>query len=209
MGFRVITVLLMAAFLGACAEVPRSSTFQYDFQPHIQSASHHHIIARDMVLDIKASLFPEPTIVYPRIYVQDRDKSPFGRSFRTFLIDELHRNGFIVGLSEAEPMHLSWSTQFVDRSAERLKPCLPGVPFMVLAGVGTLLFGPGWTTTDCTAPHTELILTSLVTRDGTTLMRKSNTYYINDQDRNNYWPMPETAHGQKPMAQTTFRLVDR
>ena len=226
--------------VAGCAEVPRPSTFPYSFQQQLQSASHWELIAKSTIEDLYTGLVGGPDQPQP-IYVQSSDKSPFGRAFRTYLITKLIKSGFKISSSPDKSISVNWSVQLIRRNAERRKPALPGLH----NAIATAGWTAGWTarafghnaplatyavaselvallmdhelnqtTTDHKVPHTELILTTTVT--GTQgILAATKTYYINDQDRNNYWassdisinlPGTFTSDVSKPV---TFTVVNR
>lgn len=186
--------------VAGCAQVPRPATFPYSFQQQLQSASHWELIAKSTIEDLCTTLVGGPDQSRPPIYVQSSDKSPFGRAFRTYLITELINSGFSISSSPDKSISVNWEVQLIRRNAERLKPLLPGLPAVIIGAAATVLSGPGWDTTNHRVPHTELILTTTVTRTEGILAANSKTYfitrdgprktwtfYINYQERNNYW----------------------
>jgi hypothetical protein len=173
--------------VAGCAEVPRPSTFPYSFQQQFQSASHWELIAKSTIEDLCTTLVGGPGQPRPHIYVQSSDKSPFGRAFRTYLITELIKSGFSISSSPDKSTSINWEVQLIRRNAERWKPALPGLPAEVIGAAVSVLSGFGWNTTGKKVPHTELILTTTVKRPEGILAANSKTFYINDQERNNYW----------------------
>ncbi len=222
--------------VAGCAEVPRPATFPYSFQQQLQSASHWELIAKSTIEDLYTSLVGGPDQPRPPIYVQSSDKSPFGRAYRTYLITELIKSGFYISDSPDKSISVNWSVQLIRRNVERRKPALPGLhnaiatvawtagwtahlvaplaPAIIASEAGALLLDHELygTTTDHKVPHTELILTTMVTRTQGILAANSKTYYINEQDRNNYWvsniniPGAFTSDVSKPV---TFTAVNR
>jgi hypothetical protein len=200
--------------VAGCAQVPRPATFPYSFQEQLQSASHWQLIAKSTIQDLCTTLVGAPGKPPSPIYVQSSDKSPFGRAFQAYLITELIKSGFSISSSPDNSISVNWSVQLIRRNAERRKPDLPGLPAGVLGAAVTVLSGPGWNTTGRKVPHTELILTTTVTRTQGILAANSKTYYINDQDRYKYWesgidinlPAIFTSDVNKPV---TFTVVNR
>lgn len=179
---------ILLLMIAGCAQVPRPTTFPYSFQQQLQSASHWDFIAKSIVEDLQTTLvggLDQPRLF---IYIQNTDKSPFGKAFRTYLTTHLINSGFsISGSPDKATISVNWSVQLIRRNAERIKPVLPGVPAFIIGTAVTVLAGPGWNTTDCRTPHTEIILTLTFTRKEEILAVDTKTFYINDQERNNYW----------------------
>ncbi|NLE02439.1 MAG: hypothetical protein GX640_21455 [Fibrobacter sp.] len=183
-----------------CAQVQQPKTEPLTFQNQLQSAVHWQNIAKKQG-DYIYKFFKDNGLIEedgttPAVYIKESDKSAFGVAMRKYLVTELmsdqYKEQYNVNINVSSksdaPVVVSWETQLVNRAPWRPKPFY-GVPAFIVDVVGTLLVGGGWHTTDVGVPHTELILTSMI--DLRNLKsRYSDTYFINDDDKGNYWQDP-------------------
>jgi len=178
-----------------CAEIPRSATFSYSSQQQLQSATHWQIIAQLTTArlssdpDLLDILKPYSGGSRRRIHVQTSDKSPFDEAFRKYLITELINAHFLLSDTPNDaPVRIHWDLQLISCNPERLKP--QGWPEAVAEALWEFLSGTRWTKRGLMVTHTELILTTRITvgKDSPAYIIKSysDTFYINDEDWNNY-----------------------
>ena len=227
----LVVVGIAVALAAGCAQVPRPSTYPYAFQQQMQAAHHWHVLASQVTGELTASLKGAPGRSIGSVYVQSDDRSPFGKAFRSFLMTELIKQGVSVSYNRDNPLKIDWAVQLVVHNADRMKP-----PFLLantlLAGVGYGV-GMAWSMLSPEAagavtagalgplldgllgietgplPHSEVIITTMITNGGAILSRNSNAFYINDQDRQHYWSRRDTPDMQEPLVQKAYTVVNR
>jgi hypothetical protein len=232
MHMKVLCGVLFVVLLTACAQVPKPSTYPYSFQQKMQAAHHWDVLAKEVAAGVTASLRGGTVSSGDAVYVQSDDRSPFGRAFRTFLITELTKQGIPVSVNPDTPLQIDWAVQLVAHGANRINPPLP-LAFTALAGltygvsiawdkldaieaggvtagvVGPLLDFLVGTDSFAPLPHSEVIITTMITRTGAILARNTAPFYINDEDRQHYWSRPDLPGTAAPLAQKTFAVVNR
>lgn len=159
----------------------------------------------------------------PSVYIQTNDLSDFGRTFRTYLITELTRFGYPVAHTPEGAIIANWSVRKIYHSAERRTPLLPGAgtatallglgvykvidsnissfASVMAGGVAFDIFNSAVENVGGygplkNVPHTEIVLTSTVSKDSVLLSRQTQAYYVNAQDFNHYSNIGDFA-GQK------------
>lgn len=117
--------LLLLSLLTGCSSIPKPTTYKFTTQQHMQAAHHWEGLAQKVVNDteqvFKSSPFPPDPI-----YVENSDKSTFGKAFHTYLVNELIKRGFRVSNSEQNALKIDWGAQIVIHQAHRNKPIWPG-----------------------------------------------------------------------------------
>jgi hypothetical protein len=210
---RMKAVYCLLVLLAGCSSAPKPSPYLYSSQEHMQAAHHWNELASEVAEVVTVRIkegYISPT---EPVYVQSDDRSPFGRAFRSLLITELTRQGIPVSSNPDNPVKIDWTVQPVVHNENR--------------GNWSLPFGLGWLTGGITAlvtspfagveplfnngslPHTEIIVTTMISKSGATLSRNAEIYYINDQDRQHYWPRPDTSVAAAPVAQKVYTVVNR
>jgi len=196
----IVFCCLALTLVAGCAEVPRPTTFPVPHQQHVQSASHWQSLAQLTVGRLSDNLHLRDFVEegkktpYPSIYVQAKDKTPFDKAFRQYLITELITAGFKISESLDTPNRIYWDIQLVSRDKDRwnLGPFGFGVPAAVAEGLAWFFTGNRWTTNGIVTPNQELILTTRFTvgeDKPQNIINKgiySDTFYINSEDLNNY-----------------------
>jgi hypothetical protein len=216
--------------LGACAQVPRPSTYPYSFQQHMQAAHHWQVLASQVAGELATSLTSGTISRAEAVYVRADDRSPFGQAFRGFLITELTKQGFAVSPTQTHPSQakIDWGVQLVTHQADRKKPpillgntLLAGLAYGIahawdelsLAAAGAVTaFGlmpildvmQGVDTGPL--PHSEIIITTMISTPQAILSRNSHIFYINDLDQRHYRSF---AALETPLVRKTYGVVDR
>jgi hypothetical protein len=222
----------LLVFLVGCAQVPKPSTYPYSFQHKTQAAHHWNVLANEVAGAVTANLRGGTVSSVEAVYVQSDDRSPFGRAFRTFLITELTKQGIAVSVNPDTLLKIDWAVQLVVHDTARINPPLP-LANTILAGlaygvgiawdkldaieagavtagvVGPLLDVFLGTDSFAPLPHSEVIITTMITRTGAILARNTTPFYINDEDRQHYWSRPDIAGTAAPLVQKTFTVVNR
>jgi hypothetical protein len=226
-------VYCMLVLLVGCSQVPKPSTYPYSFQQKMQAAHHWNVLADKVAGGVAANLRAGPESSVEAVYVQSDDRSPFGRAFRTFLITDLTKQGIRVSVNPETPLQIDWAVQLVAHNAGRINPPLP-LAFTALAGVATGV-GIAWeelgtyaasgltagvlgllldflygTDSFAPLPHSEVIITTMITKTGTILARNTTPFYINDEDRWHYSSRRDIPRmGAPVVVQKVYTVVNR
>jgi len=196
----------------------------------MQAAHHWQVLASQVAAELATSLTAGYVSATEAVYIQSDDRSPFGKAFRSFLITELTKQGVAVSLTQNNPsqIKIDWAVQLVMHQADRKKPpvllgntLLAGLAYGVaqawdklsLEAAGAVtVFGvmplidimQGLDTGPL--PHSEIIITTMISTPQVILSRNSNIFYINDQDQQHY---RSTAAIEAPLVQKAYGVVNK
>ena len=186
----------------ATAPIPLAENFELTVQPKVRSAGHWELLSQDVVAQTLATLGQAGMAPAAQLHVAlPANPSTFDRAFREFLITKLVQGGAPVFQSPGQTLQVTYDTQVVRHNSER-PHFIPGRFTMLAAGLmaayglrdvhldAQLLAGLGLAgamdyaaSVDSGGPtHTELILTTTVTRDGQYIARKTDVYYLQNAD---------------------------
>ena len=199
---RLLALGAGVALLTACttAPIPVSENFPLTVQPKVRSAGHWNILSKDVVAQTLDTLSKVGSTAHLYVALPPQ-ASDFDRAFREFLITELVKSGRVVMQRPDNAMEVSYQTQVVTHASYR-PHFVPGVFTMLTAGVyaayglrlehldAKLAGGLGLAAVADTVAsvnsggptHTELILTTTVTMAGRYLARKTDVYYVEEED---------------------------
>jgi len=192
------------ALLAACttAPIPVSENFPLTVQPKVRSAGHWNLLSKDVVAQTLETLNKVGSASPLALHVAlPPEPSPFDTAFREFLITELVKAGRVVHQSPDKALEISYKTQLVRHNSPR-PHFVPGGLTMVTAGLyaayglrfesmdaklagGLGLAAAGDTVASINSggpTSTELILTTTVATGGRYLARKTDLYYIEEDD---------------------------
>lgn len=204
---RALTWTAAAAALTALvgcetAPIPVAKNFEYTSQYKVRSAGHWDLVARDVASQTRAMLDGAGVSgATPLHVVAPGNPSAFDLGFRDFLITELVHDGANVRIDPASALAVSYSTQVVRHNSDR-PHFIPGAFTMlagglaaayglrlqhidtkIVAGLGLAVGLDYANSINSGGPtHTELILTTTVTRDGQYVARKTDVYYLENVD---------------------------
>lgn len=195
----------VAVFSGCAnkAPIPLAENFELTVQPKVRSAGHWDLLSRDVVAQTLGTLDKAGIDPNSQLHVAlPHSPSEFDLAFREFLITKLVQTGAGVRqLPEPGLLEVTYHTQVVRHNSDR-PHFIPG-QFTMLAGglmaayglrhqhIDTQLLATlGLTSAmDYAASvntggptHTEMILTTTVTRGGQYIARKTDVYYLEDAD---------------------------
>lgn len=186
----------------ATAPIPVAENFEYTVQKKVRSAGHWELIARDVISQTSSVLEQAGISNATDLRVVEPDNpGPFDKAFREFLITELVQGGKSVRMDDQAPVDVSYSTIVIRHNSDR-PHFIPGAFTMLTSGVyaayglrhehldlklaaGLALAGVAdyAASTYTGGPtHTELILTTTVSSGGRYLARKTDVYYIEEDD---------------------------
>lgn len=179
---RIWIGVFLSILLSACTMAPRVANHPYSYQTKLESVDQWHklawyVVESQVIPSIPANLDPD----LARVYVDDSDRTEFGKAFHDYLLTELVRHGVNTSNTPENSHIVKWGTQLVrnDKTA-----WFPGI-FLGLyevvshAAAGASGFLP--------PSELELIVTTQVNRDYMVLTRETHNFYLNDSDRWNFW----------------------
>ena len=190
MHMKALGGVLCLVLLTACAEVPRPSTYPYNFQKLMQAAEHWEALAVKMVESLPSRAEP--------VYLPPEDDSFFGQALRSLLQTELTQRGITLATTESQGLTLAWDVQPVPHAGWRYKPHLPFPGFLLEPLI--FLVSPGIVTGPL--PQHEVIITTKILRQDHLLSRDADIFYVNDGDWWHYErpkavkPAPECDHAR-------------
>lgn len=205
---RCFLLLPIAAVMAGCAsQVPVATNFSLSHQKVARTAHHWDVVAEDVAERTLDSISGKEELHGRAVYVAPARNTAFNTAFREFMITHLVSNGASVsvckrdektGFSSDRPeVEIQYDTQLVVHGTESPK-YRPGVLTLLAAGVAVLrnvsVPGPntalvgGAALIDLAAGHaalptrTEIIITTTVIEDNRFIARRSDVYYVPDDD---------------------------
>lgn len=197
-----ICVLFTALIATGCAsEVPLQSSAPFSSQQILKSAHHWDIIAKDTAQQSVVELAKQGLEHTPVTITTPQSDAPFQAGFRNFLITHLVKLNQPVSRQQAE-IEVQFETQLIRHHSPRQahdirNDALPLVAGLLVVHNAALNWGTNslrqgalaWAgasdllrTYETSPPQTEVIVTTSVMRKGQFLMRKTDVYYIEDED---------------------------
>ena len=191
-----------AAVMAGCvtSPIPVSENFPLTVQPKVRSAGHWNLVSKDVVAQTLESLTRVGTSA--GLYVSlPANATTFDKAFREFLITELVKSGRVVRQAPDNAIEVSYQVQLVRHESPRPQ-FVPGKFTMITAGLyalyglhaehldmklagglGLAAVADYVASVDSGGPtHTEMILTTTVATGGRYLARKTDIYYLQDED---------------------------
>ncbi|MBP7546200.1 MAG: hypothetical protein KA749_11945 [Acidovorax sp.] len=192
-----------ASLLVGCANapIPVASNFEYTSQLKVRSAGHWELVSRDVVSQTLGSLHAAGAEGAPLFVGLPPNPSTFDYAFRDFLITQFVQSGTPVMQAPGDTLDVTYQAQVVRHNSDR-PHFIPGMFTMLAAGVGAayglrlehvdtkIIAGLGLAVAADVAnsinsggpTHTEMILTTTVSRAGQYVVRKTDVYYLEDAD---------------------------
>jgi len=248
----LILLNILFIFIVSCSPVPKPTNHPFTTQTKLEAAQHWKILARDFTRQIAIVMkrrtwdkqnFQEFSpadennstgsfINLPSIYIQTNDVSDFGISFRSYLITELSKLGYVISYSPEDSLMARWSVKKIHHNADRTAAGLPVKNTMAVAiGGGVFqIFNknsyifPGLIATGVTAdllnntknlimpgkvPHTEIVLTFTISTDAQILSRHSQAYYVNEKDFDHYRNIADYAGEKNSLKSVKFNVTNQ
>lgn len=198
----MLTLGCAGVMLAGCASspIPVSENFPLTVQPKVRSAGHWNLLSKDVVGQTLETLSRVGTV--SNLYVAlPANATTFDKAFREFLITELVKSGRVVQQGPDKALEVSYQVQVVRHNSPR-PHFVPGRFTMITAGLfamhglhteyidvkmagglGLAAAADYVASADSGGPtHTELILTTTVATGGRYLARKTDIYYIEEED---------------------------
>jgi len=199
---RLLSLCAGVALLTACATspIPVSENFPLTVQPKVRSAGHWNLLSKDVVTQTLDTLSKVGTTLPLHVSLAP-NASAFDAAFREFLITDLVKAGRVVQQTPDRAMEVSYQTMVIRHQSSR-PHFVPGGFTMLTAGLyamyglrteyidAKLAGGLGLAAAADTIAsinsggptHTELILTTTVAAGGRYLARKTDIYYVEEED---------------------------
>lgn len=209
---KTVPALMGVALLlltGCATEVPVPTTYPYSTQHKLKSAHHWDVIAKDVAQQIASAMVKHNLAASPTIVTTEQSNAPFHKGFRNFLITHLVDLNLPVAVKDAD-VEVQTETQLVRHNSDRYAS-IPGELTVLAAGImvarNAVLrwqdnqqaagiiglaaladWGKGYATG---MTKTEVIVTTSVLYKGQYRMRKTDVYYVEDDDGSLYEQMKE------------------
>jgi hypothetical protein len=222
----LLAVGAAAALLGGCshAPIPLAKNFELTYEHKVRSVGHWELVSRDVVKQTAAQLEKAGVGANQQLHVALPTRATaFDRGFREFLITQMVQGGRVV-MADPGPnaLNVTYQTQVVRHNSAR-PHFVPGLFTALAAGVmvahglrnehvdlqlaallGLAVAGDYGASVNSGGPtHTELILSTTVTRGGQFISRKTDVYYLENDDASLFVPAPT------PYRATEMRVVSQ
>lgn len=224
---RASFIIAVLFFLFGCASrVPVAANFPLTTQKKVKAAHHWDVLADDIaqqtqiaVRDHKVDLGDEPLYIKPM-----KSKTEFNSAFRNFLITRMVNRGLPVSTDPTEGVAITYDTQLLRHESSRYTH-IPGTLTALATGIWVLRDAVGAASSAVPvtlglsgladyalghyaggATHTELIVTTTIVSDDRYVFRRSDIYYIEDEDTNLFLE-PQQKRGRATVKE--MKVVDR
>lgn len=203
----IAKLLAMSSILmtGCASQVPVAENYPYSTQKKVRAAHHWDVIATDIARETqKAVSEGKVRATQPLFVVPPQENTAFTRAFHNFLVTRLVREGLTVTEDRRGALEVRYETQVVRHESDRYAH-RPGTLTALVAGI---LVGRNVHTWDATekglgalalaagadvaigdaasVTKTELLVTTSIIDAGRYALRKSDVYYIEDEDGSLY-----------------------
>ena len=225
-------LLSIPIFLGACAQTPVPVSHVASDQKVMQSADHWAVLATD-VADQLDQKIEEAGFSGRAVYLKPVEGTVFNEGFHELLLTQLVNRGLAVVRSQPDDaLTVTYDTQVVYHREKRKTRLYPGAltatASLLATGVWVVrdafVYGSTFAqkvTVGATAvgaaavadlvmgayppkvPHSEVIITTSVLDGDVYFMRKTDIYYVNDDDQWHYQP-PQTGKTLKVTGERTI-----
>ncbi len=192
-----------AAVLVGCVSspIPVSANFPITVEPKVRSAGHWGLLSKDVVEQTLESLNRLSMPTHNLYVALPANATEFDRAFQQFLITDLVKSDRVVQQAPEGALEVSYQTQVVRHNSPR-PHFVPGRYTMITSGlyaayglsnapVGdkmagglALAAGADYVASESSGgpTHTELILTTTIASGGRYLVRKTDVYYVEEED---------------------------
>jgi hypothetical protein len=195
----LLIVLLLSA--GCASRVPVAVNHPLTTQKKAKAAHHWDVLADDIAHQTQVAFYGPANALHDKpLFIQPRGNSAFDSAFRNFLITRLVNRGVPVTSDAKEGVAVSYEVQLLRHDSSRYTH-VPGTLTSLAAGIWVIrgIVGSAASAVPGTlgltgladfalghyageATHTELIVTTSVLDNSKYVLRKSDIYYIEDED---------------------------
>lgn len=212
---RMVVLLALLLSVGCASRVPIATNHPLSTQKKAKAVHHWDVLADDIAHQTEISAtdrwFPDKPL-----YVQPRGTTTFDTAFRNLLITRMVNRGLVVTSDPEQGLAVSYDVQLVRHDSSRFTH-VPGALTSLAAGIWVVRDLVGSAAADAIpatlgmtaladyalghyaggATHTELLVTTTIQDDARYLLRKSDIYYIEDEDTTLFMPpVPERQEKQ-------------
>ncbi|GFO67299.1 hypothetical protein GMLC_08780 [Geomonas limicola] len=202
MALRLALFLALLTAFGCASRVPVAVNHSLTTQKKAKAAHHWDVLAEDIAQQTKLAI-ADPKKNFPKkpIYIQPGGSSSFDTAFRNFLITRMVNDGVPVTAEPREGLAIGYDTQLVRHDSSRYTH-IPGSLTALAAGVWVIRDLAAGAAADAApatlgltaladyalghyaggATHTELIVTTTILDQSRYIFRKSDIYYLEDED---------------------------
>lgn len=203
MRLRFILIMLALGLGGCASQLPIPANHPISTQKKARAAHHWDVLADDVAVQTQIAAYGKESVIKgkPLFIREPRENTVFTRAFRSFLITRLVNRGMpVVDRPEAGVVEITYDTQIVRHASNRYTHT-PGTLTALTSGLyviysiadsGLSAF-PGavglsavadWGLGHYAGPatHTELIVTTSIVTDNQYRLRKTDIYYIEEED---------------------------
>ncbi len=214
---RPSAALVLAVFLVACTQTPVPTTYPYSEQKKMQAAHHWEVLAVDVAEQLAQKL-TTVNLAGRKVAIEFSEDTPFNKGFRSLLLTQLvHRGVPVSARPAADSLKVVYETQLVHHRQERLSRTYPGALSATATYLATgvwvirdaLLYGTDaaqyWAIVGVAIgavvaadvfsgafardlPHSEVVISASLMEGDDYLSRKTDIYYVNDEDQWHYQP---------------------
>jgi len=208
---RVFLLLTLLAVGGCASRVPVATNHPLTTQKKAKAAHHWDVLADDIARQTQAAVGRGGSPMKGKaIYIQPAGTSPFDHAFRNFLITRLVNRGLPVTSEAKDAQAISYETQLVRHESSRYTH-VPGTLTALTAGIWVVrdIVGSASSAIPTTigmaglgdyalgqyageATHTELIVTTSIMEQSRYIFRKTDIYYIEDEDVDQFAEVADT-----------------
>ena len=196
-------LLFLALFLGACAsQLPIPANYPISSQRKTKAAHHWDVLADDVALQTQIAAFGKDSAIKGKpLYIREPSEgTAFNKAFRNFLITRFVNRGMAVSDTPSGAVEVVYDTQLIRHDSNRYTH-VPGTLTALTAGLWVLhdMLDSGVAAAPATlglaavadwglghyagpAPHTELIVTTSIVTENQYRFRKSDIYYVEEED---------------------------
>ncbi|TSK06683.1 MAG: hypothetical protein FPO08_08470 [Geobacter sp.] len=198
---RVVLLLTVVLMAGCASRVPVAVNHPLTTQKKAKAAHHWDVLADDIARQTQAAVSrPGSALKDQELYIQPGGKTSFDHAFRNFLITRLVNRGVAVTSDTAKGKGVSYETQLVRHESSRYTH-VPGTLTALTAGIWVVrdIAGDASSAIPATigiagladyalglyageATHTELVVTTTIMDQSRYFFRKTDIYYIEDDD---------------------------
>jgi len=198
---RIVLFLALLLSAGCASRVPVAINHPLTTQKKAKAAHHWDVLADDIASQTQAATRAPDSLLHDRpLYIQPRGNSAFDTAFRNFLITRLVNRGLSVTSDPQEGVAVAYEIQLLRHDSSRYTH-LPGTLSSLATGIWVIrgIVGSAAAAAPTTlglagladyalgqyaggATHIELIVTTSIMNESQYLLRKSDIYYIEDED---------------------------
>jgi hypothetical protein len=199
-------LLLAVLFMVSCASIPMQEAYVLSVEKRLQASQNWKVLAKQIAEEVELVIEKEKRIAngdhlsanieiesknlgVDPVFISDLDQSPFGRAMQTIIATEFIKHKVAMTRDPSTSFELDWLVQPVVHKADRKNS--PSLLYIIFIGVPQAIFLGETDLGFQSKPHTEVIITFRLKRNGDDIFRQTHVYFINDEDVDHYWDISE------------------